>query len=102
MLAFAVIMDAFEPGRKWFNISRGIAFGAMTIMFVSLLVPAMPNYLAHTDFSGICPYCAKNFNNFVQAIVGDLVGLIVSAVFTFNFIIVLLAVAPGFYSFYYL
>eukprot|EP00003_Mantamonas_plastica_P024309 TRINITY_DN450_c0_g1_i6.p1 TRINITY_DN450_c0_g1~~TRINITY_DN450_c0_g1_i6.p1 ORF type:complete len:726 (-),score=216.02 TRINITY_DN450_c0_g1_i6:338-2515(-) len=81
-----------KRGLKW---SRIFAYMGVLVLYLAVLSPAIPNYLRSTHVNKIVPQCAPKFDNMVQLIAGDMVGIFCSAFFAFELLPLLLALTPS-------
>lgn len=76
MLLLSIFVEsmAVTSPRNGLRASRLTAAVAMVILFIGIVTPAFPNYVKDLNFDVIMPYCAPEFNNFVDHFVRNMVS----------------------------
>ena len=95
LLVVAVIIEPFCKPGIGLHLSQVTSAVAMVVLFVGLTTPATPNYVAKLEFAAIMPFCAKEFNSFIDHLVRNLVGLACSGYFAAVLFVMLLSISPA-------
>ena len=95
LLLFSVVCEPMAKPGVGLQLSRGSSALAMVVLFIGITTPAGPNYVDMLDFDEILPYCAPVFNNFVDHLIRNLVGLACSAYFAAALFVMLLSISPA-------
>lgn len=73
--------------------SRTFVGAALAVMFIGVILPATPNYLAESGLETSCPLkCTPQFDVFVQTLLRNMVGLACTGLFASHLVVLLLAV----------
>lgn len=104
-IGWVLLLIAFvvEPALQWvcrgrfkevaLMWSRVFVGGALAVMFIGVILPATPNYLAESGLETTCPLkCTPQFNVFVQSLLRNIVGLACTGLFASHLVVLLLAV----------
>eukprot|EP01084_Bolivina_argentea_P159435 277672_1 len=91
----ACLFDICGRNKQGLTYSRYCCWISILLLFVSIISTALPNYLRDTDITAITPFCATNFNDAIDLISGDIVGILCSALFTVTLLPVLISVPPS-------
>lgn len=94
MVIEPVLDSTMAPGRG-IKASRVLGGVGMVFLWVSMVLPAAPNYLRALHYNEIVAFCAPEFNRFVDKLVGNIVGLVCSSFFAITLLMMLLAVCPA-------
>ena len=89
------LVDAVMGTVLGLTISRVLGFLSLTLLLISALSTAVPNYINAMHLETALPHCAPEFNRFLQLFVGDLVGLGCAGLFSVSLMPILLAVVPA-------
>ena len=65
------------------------------LVFASVILVVLPNYLEATHLEAICPYCGHEFNRMVKQVVEFSIGLFFAYLFTFQILPVLITIPPA-------
>jgi hypothetical protein len=95
LLVLAPVAEVVMKPGAGLLISQFLAFGGCGFLFIGVVLPAFPNYVADLAFDTIFPFCASEFNNFVDRMVRNLVGLFCSGFFAAALFVMLLSVSPA-------
>ncbi|EDQ86537.1 uncharacterized protein MONBRDRAFT_10909 [Monosiga brevicollis MX1] len=83
------------PIRKALYYSHLAGFASLLALFITAVIPSIPNYVQACNLSATLPKCAPEFNRFINLFIGDMVGLACSAIFSLTLLPLLLAVVPS-------
>lgn len=76
-------------------LSRVVNFFSSLLVFASVILVGMPDYLEASNLDKICPYCGKDFNKTVKYVAEFSIGLFFASLFTFQLLPVLMTIAPA-------
>jgi len=75
--------------------SRILNFLGSLLVFASVILVGLPNYLEASNLDTICPYCGSDFNTMVRQVAEFSIGLFFACLFTFQLLPVLMTIAPA-------
>ena len=75
--------------------SRILNFLGSLLVFASVILVGLPNYLEASNLDTICPYCGSDFNTMVRQVAEFSIGLFFACLFTFRLIPILVTIAPA-------
>ena len=75
--------------------SRILNFLGSLLVFASVILVGLPNYLEASNLDTICPYCGSDFNTMVRQGAEFSIGLFFACLFTFQLLPVLMTIAPA-------
>ena len=75
--------------------SRVVNFLGSLLVFASVILVGLPDYLEASHLDEICPYCGKDFNRTVKNVAEFSIGLFFACLFTFQLLPVLMTIAPA-------
>ena len=75
--------------------SRVVNFLGSLLVFASVILVGLPDYLEASHLDEICPYCGKDFNRTVKYVAEFSIGLFFACLFTFQLLPVLMTIAPA-------
>jgi len=75
--------------------SRILSFLGSLLVFASVILVGLPNYLEASNLDTICPYCGSDFNTMVRQVAEFSIGLFFACLFTFQLLPVLMTIAPA-------
>ena len=75
--------------------SRVVNFIGSLLVFASVILVGLPDYLEASHLDEICPYCGKDFNVTVKHVAEFSLGLFFASLFTFQLLPVLMTIAPA-------
>jgi len=75
--------------------SRVLSFLGSLLVFASVILVGLPNYLEASNLDTICPYCGSDFNSMVRQVAEFSIGLFFACLFTFQLLPVLMTIAPA-------
>jgi len=75
--------------------SRVVNFLGSLLVFASVILVGLPDYLEASHLDEICPYCGKDFNVTVKHVAEFSIGLFFASLFTFQLLPVLMTIAPA-------
>ena len=75
--------------------SRVVNFLGSLLVFASVILVGLPDYLEASNLDKICPYCGKDFNKTVKYVAEFSIGLFFASLFTFQLLPVLMTIAPA-------
>jgi hypothetical protein len=81
-----------NAGLRW---SRYFSILSMPCFFAGIFATAVPNYVASTPLSDMCPACAPEFDGFVQRLGGTFLGASSAMFLAAKIFVTLLAVCPA-------
>eukprot|EP00095_Tigriopus_kingsejongensis_P007184 maker-scaffold3067_size10345-snap-gene-0.2 protein:Tk07184 transcript:maker-scaffold3067_size10345-snap-gene-0.2-mRNA-1 annotation:"predicted protein" len=79
----------------FFSGSRIANFFGSLMVFASVIVVGLPDYLEASHLDEICPYCGENFNKTVRQVAEFSIGLFFACLFTFQLIPILITIIPA-------
>jgi hypothetical protein len=91
----ALIIDPALSGTRGLTASRGFCAVGVLLLWVAMVLPAIPNYLRALNYDEIVAFCAPEFNAFVYRLLGNVVDLVCSSFFATTLLMMLLAVCPA-------
>lgn len=94
LLASVFVEPLMEPG-KGLAVAQAMSSLSMVMLFVGLTIPAYPNYVKEIHIHDIIPRCAPEFDDFVDHLIRNGVGLLCSGYFAAALFVVLLAISPA-------
>ncbi|XP_059098796.1 uncharacterized protein LOC131892942 [Tigriopus californicus] len=78
-----------------FTGSRITNFFGSLMVFASVIVVGLPDYLEASHLDEICPHCGENFNQTVRQVAEFSIGLFFACLFTFQLIPILITIIPA-------
>jgi hypothetical protein len=75
--------------------SRVVNFLGSLLVFASVILVGLPDYLAASNLDTICPFCGEDFNKTVKQVAEFSIGLVFACIFTFQLLPVLLTIPPA-------
>eukprot|EP00037_Helgoeca_nana_P025038 m.269263 g.269263 ORF g.269263 m.269263 type:complete len:1965 (-) comp26830_c0_seq2:1544-7438(-) len=94
LLASIFVEPLMDPSRG-LAVAQVMSSLSMVLLFFGLTIPAYPNYVAEINIHLIIPECAPEFDDFVDHLVRNGVGLLCSGYFAVALFVVLLAISPA-------
>ena len=82
-------------GRLRLQASQFCAMLVLPLLGCGFLVIALPDYIAESNISTLCPSCGKEFTKVVRQMAGRAIGLAFAALFTAKMLAMLLAAPPS-------
>ena len=76
-------------------LGRVVNFLGSLLVFASVILVGLPDYLEASHLDEICPYCGKDFNRTVKYVAEFSIGLFFASLFTFQLLPVLMTIAPA-------
>ena len=98
--SFLIDLLTYRSNKKSFKllgvlIGRIVNFIASLLVFASVILVGLPDYLGASNLNQICPFCGEDFNRTVQQVAEFSIGLIFACIFTFQLLPVLLTIPPA-------
>jgi hypothetical protein len=78
-----------------FTAGRVVNFLGSLLVFASVILVGLPDYLEASHLDLICPYCGADFNRTVKQVAEFSIGLFFACLFTFQLLPVLMTIAPA-------
>jgi hypothetical protein len=75
-----------------FTTSRIINFFSSLLVFASVILVGLPDYLEASHLDRICPYCGHDFNHTVKHVAEFSIGLFFACLFTFQLLPILMMI----------
>lgn len=76
-------------------LGRVVNFLGSLLVFASVILVGLPDYLEASHLDEICPYCGADFNRTVKYVAEFSIGLFFASLFTFQLLPVLMTIAPA-------